>query len=165
MENVVTEAATSPTPLRALLMAVQETSLLELIKGGFLVLGGGVITAIVTAWFQRKKTNAETESTLSGATMDFAKLLQSDLLNLRGRVVEAEGKYETALSDLKKTKEDLLKAEGQVRELTAIIEISKERDAKNQELIVRLSEALKQYAPENPILATLAAAATMPKKP
>lgn len=117
-----------------------------------LILGGGAVASFVTAWFTRRKTSAEAESTLSGSTMDFAKLLQQDITSLRNRCDISERKLAEAKIEHKITLDKLEQAERRVGQLKEIVEIARERDNKNTKLMHKLAQALKEYDPNHPLI-------------
>lgn len=117
-----------------------------------LVLGGGAVASLVTAFISRKKVNAEAESTLSGATMEFVKLLQQDIQTLRQRVTESDIRIEQEQRENNETRTKLQAAENRVAQLEEIVKIANERDAKNMMLMQKLAEALKEYNPTHPLI-------------
>jgi len=118
-------------------------------NGGAILLalfGGGAMGAIIPALFSRRKTNAEAESTLSGAIMGFVKILQNEISSLRTQVDRTQGE----LADAQKR---LLAAQGKVNELEDIVRRAEAEKQDDKELIAKLIEALRQFDPHNPLLA------------
>ena len=137
-------------------MNADQTALQAFFEGVFLVLGGGTVGAFITAFFNRKKVSAEVQGTLSEATMKFATVLGEDIEKLRTRLERNEERHELTKSELEKARSQLEEAQEKSEKLQEIVHLLQERDAKNTELIQKLTEALKKFDPSNPLIQALA---------
>jgi hypothetical protein len=98
-------------------------SWLEIVKAGLLILGGGTLAKIITPFYQRKKTYAEAQKTLSEATLEYAESLKHDLVSVLNRLRQSEEDNERTFQDLKATRQKLEEAENKRQKLEDIVRI------------------------------------------
>src|SRR5438045_3762063 len=102
----------------------------QIIQAVLLVAGGGTVGAIVTAFFNRRKTGAEAlgltanaESTLSEATIKFANYLQGYIDKLRIRLEQSEEHAESLEKDLREVRVKFSEAEQKSAQLQEILKL------------------------------------------
>lgn len=64
----------------------------EVLKIVFILLGSTVLTALINAWFNRKKTNAEIESLVVNNYREIVDDLRQEIVRMKDRISDVEKK-------------------------------------------------------------------------
>jgi len=131
-----------------------------------LILGTGGLTAFVTQLFNMKKARADAEkvkaeaakvtvdsdTSLSGATMEYARLLQEELKTLKTELIGSHSRaveLEVELTRVTRRADELSE---KVRALEERANVETKALAKAQTRILELSSALREKDPAHPLL-------------
>jgi len=120
-----------------------------------LLVGGGTVGAFITGFFNRRKTGAEAEATLSSAILAYTNKLTADNDKLRVDFVNMQQTVDKLQEKLKETADLFKKAESHANELKEIVTALETRRANDKVIIDRLFAAVKAADPNNPLLIEL----------
>jgi septal ring factor EnvC (AmiA/AmiB activator) len=134
-----------------------------------LLLGGGAIGSLITAFFNRRKVGAEAEATISATILSYANTLRTDNNKLRDDFRSMQETVDKLQADLKDAAERFSQAQDRTDKLKEIAEALEARHVNDQVIIDRLFAAMKASDPNNPLILELQAlaskAATVPNLP